>query len=73
MIVTNELEKMCKQAAIASFKLLSRNLPTGTEKKSKKTAIRIIDVLAEIPTEHLSRMSEALPFPPSSATRRRNM
>jgi hypothetical protein len=34
-------KKMCKEEAVADFKVLFRNLPRGTEENPQKTSVRI--------------------------------
>lgn len=56
MIMNDELEMMWKQAVVAQFNALSRNLPAGTEGITK-ISVRIAGAQADIRTGDLPNAS----------------
>jgi hypothetical protein len=47
--VNDELERMWEEVIVAYFKVLSRNLAEGTEKKPRKISVRIAGLLVNSP------------------------
>jgi hypothetical protein len=59
MMVNNERERMWKQAVVAHFKVLSRNLPARTE-ENHETLTKIVHVLSDSnrkPLEYVRRVT----------------